>query len=145
MQAEEIADHYQKYHRMGVDIPLCLNGLSRVVTWRDRQVGAFPGGAHYFRRSAVKSLAYCGLAIALALSVAEFVFRAGVFFCTIPCKCCKAGSVVSMRVQQGAITNLNTTLFIIATLRLNYSANKIGEKMTDPRLSHYYLDFYESH
>ena len=50
MKAEEIASHYKAYHRYGFDVPVCLDALSRVVAWRDRQVTGWPKGVSIFKQ-----------------------------------------------------------------------------------------------
>lgn len=143
MKAEEIASHYKAYHRYGIDIPVCLDALSRVVAWRDRQVTGWPKGVSIFKQVFVKSAATLGIVVVLALSIAEFVLRNVLFLFSIPLQPFESTRMPSVRIQESTLSNLNVTLFALEAIRHNLVEKQVGQKMIHPRLTNYYLDFYE--
>jgi len=142
MNAEQIANHYKAYHRYGIDIPVSLDAISRVVTWRDRHVTQWPEGVSILKQIYVKSLATVGIAIVLALSIAEFIIRNAVFLISVPLQPFQRTRILSVRIQESTMTTLNVTLFGIEALKHNLIEKRVGQKMIHPRLTNYYLDFY---
>lgn len=141
MDPEAISSHYKTYHRYGIDVPVSLDALSRVVAWRDHHVTQWPKGVSIFKQIYVKTTATAGILIALALSVAEFVVRNVLFLLSFPLKPFKSTRVTSVRVQESTLATMNVTLFALEALKHNLVEKRIGKKMIHPRLVNYYYDY----
>lgn len=142
MNPKEIAKHYQSYHRLGLDVPFSLDGMSRVVKWRDRSISQGANEASSIKRIAVKAITEVALVFTFALSLTEIFCRNLVYIFTLPLQPFESLRTPSVRIQESVLCTMGVTLFSFEALRYNLVETGIGKKMVNPRLSSYYLDLY---